>query len=74
MQKSLTSYLARLKKEKLKRLETYAIAGKMNASYISKVVYKLTKGQKKLSQGSNATPCLSLGPSGLPCKIDADLW
>ena len=46
--------------ELLKRLETHAIAGKLNAGYISEAVYQLTKGQKKLSQGSNVSPCLAL--------------
>ena len=55
MQKSLTSYGARLKKRIIIRLETHAIAGKINASYISEVVNKLTKGQKKLSRGSSRT-------------------
>ena len=41
-------------------LEKHAIAGKMNASYINAVVRKYTKGQKKLHQGSNDSPCLEL--------------
>ena len=41
-------------------LDTHAIAGKMNASYIREVVRKHTKGKMKLSPGSNDAPCLAL--------------
>ena len=44
----------------IKSLETHHIAGKRNAIYISEVVNILTKGQKKLSQGLNVSPCLAL--------------
>ena len=44
----------------IKRLETHAIVGRMNASYIYDIAYKLTKGQNKGSQQSNVLPCLAL--------------
>ena len=44
----------------MNRLETHVIAGKVNFSYISEVVRKHLKGQKKLSQRSNDSPCLAL--------------
>ena len=40
-------------------LETHAIAGRMNASYISEALYKLIKGSNKLSQRSNVSHCLT---------------
>ena len=44
----------------IKKVKTHVIDGKMNASYISEAVHKLTKGQNKLSQGSNVSHCLAL--------------
>ena len=45
MQKSFTTYRTRIKgNNNLKMLEAHAIAGRMNASYISEPLYKLIKG------------------------------
>ena len=60
----------------IERLETHVIAGKLNASNISEVIHKLSKGQKKFSQGSNVSPCLallrSLKVSGGLCVTQTD--
>ena len=53
MQKHLNSVLNKDKRQHLiKRLETHDIAGRMNASYISEVLYKLIKG--------SAVKCITL--------------
>ena len=45
MQKKASQRTARIKgNNNLKRLETNAIAGRMNANYISEALYKLIKG------------------------------